>query len=219
MGNLYVVDTPLKFRRGAGVAWDGSSRCPYCLEKLSTLHDDPSALPPCPICRHDIPSTIRGVPPHALNRAQQWDYLYNDMGYRLMGERWDVESYIFAMGEFYKPDYMDAKDRYMEKVFERDALGRIREEILEAEGDMETLILQYLRKRAGGESGLARLILSGGKWRQWARGLSAEGAGPRLIAEFQLDYVGNLFWGVFESMRLYKDTIRYLKDRLDQLGP
>jgi hypothetical protein len=161
--------------------------------------------------------TIQGILPHALNRPQEWAYLDNDLEYRLRGERQDVESYIFAMGEHYNPDYKEAKDRLMEKVFERDALLRLREEFLEAEGDLQTLMVQYLRKKRKGESGLARLLLSGEKWRQWARGLSAEGAGPRLIAEFQLDYVKHLFWGVYESLRLYEETIHYLKDRLDQL--
>ena len=85
------------------------------------------------------------------------------------------------------------------------------------EGELETLMVQYLGKRLGRESGLARLLLSGDKWRQWARGLSAEGAGPRLVAEFQLDYVRNFFWGVFETPQEHNKTIRFLKDRFDQL--
>ena len=220
MDVLNVVGNPLKFQRGNSLVEDGSSRCPYCLEKLQTLQDDLSsaAKPPCPICQHMIPRTILGVGPHAFNRAQQWDFLDNELDYLLKGKRRDVESYIFAMGEYYNPDFMEAKDHLMEMVMDRAALVRLREEFLESEEDLETLILQYLRKRRGDESGLAKLLLSGEKWRQWARGLSAEGAGPRLIVEFQLDYVKHLFWGVFESMRTYEDTIRYLKDRLDQLG-
>ena len=217
MAHLNVVDIPLKHRRDVGPAWDGSSRCPYCLEKLKNVQEDPSAATHCPICRHEIPLTIIGVPPHALNRPQEWDYLANEVRYRLRGERIDLDWYIFAMGEHYNPDYMDAKDRYMEMVFEKEALLRLKEEFLEAEGELETLIVQYLRKRLDGESELARILLTGGKWRQWARGLSAEGAGPRLVAEFQLDYVRHLFWGVYETLYQHKKTILYLKDRLDQL--
>jgi len=217
MGSPNVVDVPLKIRRNYGPSEDGSSRCPYCLEKLNTLREDSSAGIFCPLCRHNIPLTILGMPPHALNRAQEWDYLVNDLDYLLAGERNDVDSYIFAMGEYYNPDYMEAKDRFMRKLFEKHALVRLKEEFLEAEGEMETLMAQYLRHRGGEESGLGGLLLSGAKWRQWARGLSAEGAGPRLIAEFQLDYVRHLCWGVFATLRKYEETILYLKERLDQL--
>jgi hypothetical protein len=235
MSDLNVVDIPQKTRRPYSPWEDGSSRCPYCLEKLKNVQDgaSPKGKPPlgppsgpvpglgptktCPLCRHDIPPTLLGVPPHALNRAQQWDYHLNDMAYLLKAEHLDVESYIFAMGEFYNPDWKVAKDRFMQMLVERDSVVRLREEFLEAEGELETLIVQYLRKGSGGESGLAGLLLSGDKWRQWARGLSAEGAGPRLVAEFQLDYVRHLPWGAFESMHRQAESIRYLKERLEQL--
>lgn len=245
MNDLKTRNIVEYYQIGSDVAWNGPARCPYCLEKLQSIKNDlsQSAKPPlgpppgsapglgtskassltggsgdsCPLCRHDIPLTIRGVAPHALNRPQQWDYLDNDLEYRLKAEGRDVESYIFAMGAHYNPDYMEAKERYMEKVFERKALLRVREEMLEAEGDLTALMAGYLRKRQGGESGLALHLLAGEKWRQWACGLSAEGASPRLIAEFQLDYVQHLSWGVFESLRLHEEAIRYLKDRLDQL--
>ncbi len=217
MDKSNVVDIPLKFRRDYSPAWDGSSRCPYCLENLQNQPDTQSPQNLCHICRHEIPATIRGVPLHALSRPQQWDFLANEIRYLLVGQRRDVESYIFAMGEHYNPDYMEAKDLYMAKVFEKNALLGLREEFLEAEGNLETLMVQYLRNRINGESGLARLLLSGDKWRQWARGLSAEGAGPRLIAEFQLDYVSHLFWGAYESLWKHEATIFYLKGRLDHL--
>jgi len=190
-------------------------RCPYCLEDLTDLELTPPKH--CFLCRHDIPASTWGVPLHCLNRPQQWDLLAGEMDYQWNAEHYDVLSYLDTMGEYFNPDYSDAKHRLLGMLIDKAAVLALAEEFIEAEGELDALVAGYLRKREGREPYLAFLLMKGSKWRQWAFGLSAEAAGPLLVAEYQLDYVRNLPWGAYIRPAVYGNVLKYLEERLEKL--
>lgn len=201
-----------------GLGEDGKSICPYCLEALSNMEAEPSLRRHCPICRHGIPITILGTAPHRLNRPQRWDLLAGEMEYIWNWEHRDIGSYREHMQEFYNPDYCDAKERLVIQLRAKMEVEKLREEFLEAEGELDALIAGYLQKNRNGGGGLAGSLLQGRKWRLRAEVLSAAGASPRPTAEFQLDYVQSLNWGAFGSWESKDAVIQSLERRLEKMN-
>jgi len=192
-------------------------RCPYCLENFSPEILKTSKESFCPLCRHKVVFTLLSAPVHRFNRRQQWDYLANELGYILEWGRRDLDIYLFSQGEFYNPDYRGAKDRFVERCYAAQAVLRLREEFLEAEGELDHLIEGYLRKEKKVDGGLGAELLKGRTWRDKAKLLSAEEAPPRRITEFQLEMLSDLDCAVFGGLEEQKRAIRYLKARLEEL--
>ena len=214
-----VIEKPKKDNRSWRWRPDegGSSRCPYCLEDLKDVGAEPSPQTLCPICRHGIPVTLLGVALHCLNRPQQWDLLANELHYIWDWEYCDVSSYRDNFSGYWNPDHSENKDRLVLLLTARDAVLRLREEFLEAEGDLDPMITFYLERQHDGEGHLAADLRLGRKWRRRARALSGEGAGPREILEFQLAFVRTLHWGVFGNGDRKLRTIQWLENRLERM--
>lgn len=162
--------------------------------------------------------TLLGTAPHCLNRPQTWDLLANEMGYLWDAEHLVLCSFREIIGMSYNKDYYDAKDHLSWALSAKASVLSLREEFLEAEGDLDVMITFYLEKKQGGGGNLAGSLRRGRKWRRRARALSGEGAGPRAIAEFQCGLVKTLNWGVFGSFEQKESTLLFLEDRLAKLG-
>ena len=215
MSDLNVLDIPLKFQNGRDRAGDISSRCPYCLEIFTAEALARQQVRTCPICLHDILPTLLGCPLHLLNRRQQWAYLLNEMKFI-----WDWEYSCFSsirrkpLGSLFEFHYEKAAFEDLCDAFH--AMQAYDGSFLNAMGDLENMALDRLWEWGQRDGLMARDLLQGRPWRERAKELSAEGALPRPVVEFQLDYVGNLPGGVFTALQR-EEIILCLKDRLDQL--
>ena len=199
---------------------DSRKRCPYCLWDLTDL--DPEELKKrgnlCPLCRHAILENLMSTPVYKFTRSQQWDLLANDMEYIWQAERRDFDVYIYGMGSNYNPDYGEAKDGLYGMLVEKDAVVRLEKEFIEAEGELDLLIIAYLNKLAAWRGDMARRLFAGRQWRLSARRLSITHSSRREAAGFQLDFIQACPWGAFGSPAKKEETVVYLEKILEKLS-
>jgi len=197
---------------------DPRPRCPYCLEffPLEILENWKEGV--CPLCRHPLVVTLLTTPVHLYSRAQQWMLMANEMEFIWQWGRRDLDIYLFSQGEFYNPDYMEAKDRWMELYYAKEKVLGLREVFLEAEGEFDLLIAGYLERSRPRDGGLAREILQWRPWRGRARALTREYAGGRPVTEFQLGMVKALDCAVYGGWEGQGEVIRALEARMAEYG-
>ncbi len=193
---------------------DPRPRCPYCLEFFSSeiLEDLKDKV--CPLCRHPLVLNLITTPVHRFSRHQQWVLLDNEMEYIWQWGRRDLDIYLFSQGEFYNPDYMEAKERLMDLYYAKGAVKRLSEEFMEAEGEFDLLIVGYLEKSKHGGGGLGMELLRGRPWRQKAWALSQEFATGRQVTQYQLTMIKDLNCAVFGGWEGQGAVIRALEARM-----
>ena len=198
---------------------DRRKRCPYCLWDLTDY--DSEELKElgnlCPLCRHAILENLLSTPVYEFTRSQQWDLLANEMEYIWKAEHRDVDTYIFGMGSFYNPDYGEAKERLYGMLAEKDAVMRLEEEFIEAEGELDLLIIAYLNKLSAWRGDMAGRLFAGRKWRLSARRLSMTHFSERELAGYQLDFIQASPWAAFGSPEKKEETVVYLEKILEKL--
>jgi hypothetical protein len=199
---------------------DKRKRCPYCLWDLTDY--DPEDLKEkgyvCPLCRHAVLDHLLTCPVHEFTRAQQWDHLTNEMDYLWKAGHVDVDSYIEAMGEHYNPDYKDAKELLFSMLIEKDALLRLEEEFIEAQGEMDLLMIGHLNKIKIWKGNLAMRLFAGRPFRIAARRLSMTVPSERERVEFQWGYIQACPWGAFESPEEKEAVVVHLEKMLESLS-
>lgn len=196
---------------------DKRKKCPYCLFDLTDF-DPKEQGPDCPLCRHAILEHLLTTPVHEFTRVQQWDLLANEMEYIWDGEHRDVDSYLFGMGQYYNPDYTDAKDRLGGMFAEKEALLRLVEEFLEAEGELDLLMIAHLNKIGVWRGDMARRLFAGHQWRRSARRLSLSVPSERERVEFQLGLIMATPWGAFGYPGEKGKTVAALEEILRKLS-
>lgn len=193
---------------------DPRPRCPYCLELFPPEILEKGKDLVCPLCRHPLVIDLLTTPVHRFSRRQQWVLLENEMEFIYQWGLRDLDIYLFSQGEFFNPDYVEAKDRLMALREDRDQVNRLVEEFMEAEGELDLLIIGYLEKKSHGWSGLGREILRGRPWRQKACALSREFTIGRPVLEFQLGLIKDLNCAVFGGWEGQGKVIRALEARM-----
>jgi hypothetical protein len=207
---------------------EGKSPCHYCLESLPRLEEEGSELRACPICRHKILENLLGIPVHLFNRPQQWELLANELEYIW---NWNYEiiknyrNYFNLYLHAYRTEeYSEAKVSFENLNDSKFLVLSLREEFMEAEGELDILIAAYLEKvskRRGYEKwhnwgSLDEFLIRGRSWRERAKDLSREGAAKREITEFQLEMVRATSWGAFGSMAEKNKILSLVELRLIQ---
>lgn len=216
------LDIPPKTQRSRRRRrWEIRKTCPYCLTPLTDY--DPTEFKEmgyvCPLCRHPILDHLLTTPIYQMTRAQQWDLLDNEMEYIWNAEHFDVDSYLFGMGSYYNPDYGEAKERLFGMLEEKEALQRLREEFLLAEGELDLLMIAHLNKIKVWSGDMARRLFAGHRWRMTARRLSLTFPSERELAEFQLGLISATPWAVFKDPAEKEELVDLLAERLRKLSP
>ncbi len=209
------TERPMRHKRHR----DRRKRCPYCLWDLTDY--DPEDIKErgnlCPLCRHAILENLLSTPVYEFTRAQQWDLLANELEYIWKAEHCDVDSYSFWEGPFYNPDYGEAKKRLYGMLAEKDAVVRLEEEFIEAEGEMDLLIIAYLNKLAAWRGDMARRLFAGRQWRLSARRLSMTVFSEKELAGFQLGFILACPWGAYGSPDKKEKAVVHLEKMLENL--
>ena len=199
---------------------DRRKRCPYCLWDLTDY--DPEELKVlgnlCPLCRHAILENLLSTPVYEFTRTQQWDLLANEMEYIWKAEHCDVEAYIFAEGSYYNPDYGEAKERLYGMLAEKDAVVKLEEEFIEAEGEMDLLMVANLNKLQVWRGDMAGRLFAGHRWRLSARRLSMSVTDEKERVEFQLGFIQTCPWGAYGSPNKKEEAVVYLGKMLEKLS-
>jgi hypothetical protein len=191
--------------------------CPYCLIDLTDY--DPKEFEElgyvCPLCRHPILDHLLTTPVYQFTRPQQWDLLANEMEYVWKAEHF---SYHFAMESTYNPDYGEAKERLFGMLEEKEALLRLREEFILAEGELDLLMIGHLNKLGVWRGDMARRLFLSHPWRMTARRLSITFPSERELAEFQLGLIKATLWAVFKNPAEKDELVEELEKRLERLS-
>ena len=210
------TERPMRHKRHR----DRRKRCPYCLWDLTDY--DPEEIKErgnlCPLCRHPILENLLSTPVYEFTRAQQWDLLANEMEYIWKAEHCDVDSYLVWMGPFYNPDYGEAKKRLYGMLTEKDAVVRLGEEFIEAEGELDLLIIAYLNKLCAWRGDMARRLFAGRQWRLTARRLSMTDFSEKEVAEFQLGFIQACPWGAYGSPDKKEKAVVHLEKMLEKFS-
>lgn len=190
------------------------ARCPYCLEPFSPEMLETQLKRACPLCRHQIPPSLLGIPVHLLNRPQRWDLLANEMDYIW---NWEYELFLKVRQKEFSSF---TEFQYEKEDFEAlcDGLHAAREQkelFLREPGDMEDLLAQFLKYREDSAWRLPQDLEGGRKWREMAQDLSAEGAGFQEITWFQIQLIRSTSWGAFgrEGAAVKEAVLKMLEQR------
>lgn len=193
-------------------------KCPYCLLDLTDF--TPEELREfnhqCPICFHKIFDPLISTPVHSFDRFQQWDFFANELEYIWDWEYWLLRDYREFFNtyrhEYRTTQYSDAKDRFERLNDAKPRVLRLRDEFLEAEGELDLLIIGFLEKIPEKDGGLAWHLRRGRVWRTRAVGLSAASPSHRELLQFQFDLVKAASWAVYRE-----DGVReFLLEKLEE---
>ena len=132
-------------------------------------------------------------------------------------EHLDVDTYIFGMGSYYNPDYGEAKEKLCGMFVEKEALERLQEEFIEAEGELDLLMIGHLNKIKVWRGDMARRLFAGRQWRLSARRLSLTQFSEKEVAGFQLGFIQVCPWGAYGSPDKKEKALVYLEKMLEKL--
>lgn len=130
----------------------------------------------------------------------------------------NIMAYHNNPSEYWNPDYGEAKGRLLNMMIDKDEALRLRNKFMEAEGELDVLIAEYVKYKGRRQGNLGDLLIWERPWRKRALDLSREGAPARPLAEFQLEYVKSLSWGVFGYSGDKGAIMAMLEERLKKLS-
>lgn len=131
----------------------------------------------------------------------------------------DVMTYHNYQSQNWNPDFGEAKQRLINMLIDLEEVLRLRMKFMEAEGELDVLVAEYLKNKGWGRGNLGDRLILARPWRLRAMDLSREGGPVRSLAEFQLEYVKSLSWGVFGYSGDKGAIVAMLVKRLEKLSP